>query len=359
MKIKALRELSQIMAQKHTVGQKLNYCRYLFSPKREVLGYDPVTISIVATGRCTLSCDMCPTHSRLAPKDYEHAQKTVGDLRLDSFRDMVDRFRAATTIQIIGSGEPLLNHDFFDMVDYASGKRMKVKTFSNGTTIRHNIEKLLASRLDGITISLNGHNSAEFARMTGMPEDTYREIYEATGLLIEGKKRRGSAIKVKLSFIIDRHNYMFIPEMVDVGLKLGADHIFFCNFLPSPYDGLRESERVLISGSPEGEEVKRIFSGFDAQLRKRLTPPVLVDTALPDNLCKTHFSQIRFDGDGNVSSCSMMLLNMSGHGKYDDDDVWNNDFFRQMRRAFLSRGDRQVPDRCRVCPDNKGVNIER
>ena len=83
--------------------------------------------------------------------------------------------------------------------------------------------------------------------------------------------------------------------------------------------------------------------------------PSLIDKNSAGNGCDVHFRQIRFDGDGNVSSCSMMLLNMTGNGSYRDGDVWNNAFFRGMRRIFLSGSGDGLPGPCGVCPDNKGI----
>ena len=355
MKLK--RGLTNIILSNHTLGQRLNYLKYIFSNRGEVVRYDPVTISIVATTRCTLSCDMCPTHSRIASEDYKHAQKNIKDMDLAMFRDMIDRFRKATTVHIIGSGEPLLNKDFFEMVEYAAKKRMTVKTFSNGTTIGQNIDKLLVSKLNGITISLNGQDAGEFKRMTGMQEEVYRKICDDTRRLIDKRNRIDSRLKVKLSFIIDRHNYRSIPGMIDAGLALGADHIFLCNFLPSPYDGLRAHERVLMAEEETLRELKAIIGKYPPAVSKKVTWPVLVDLHQRDNRCATHFSQVRFDGDGNVSSCSIMLLNMTGHGHYKEKNVWNNEYFKSMRKAFITPGDETIEGPCRACPDNRGVII--
>jgi len=351
------KNILNIIAAPHTLGQKTNYLRYLFSKKEEVLKYNPVTISIVATTRCTLACNMCPTHSRIVPKDYPYVQKAIRDIDFEMFKDIVNRFKKATTVHIIGSGEPLLNKDFFKMVDYAASRKMKVKTFSNGTTIGDLKKEILSSKLDGITISINGHNAEEFTRMTGMDKTVYQTIYDGVRALVEEKNKCNSSVKIKLSFIIDRYNYTAIPEMVKVGLELDADHIFFCNFLPAPFEGLRAEERVLTARPEIRDALTEIFRRYPPAIRKRLTPPVIVDAATRHNLCDIHFTQIRFDGDGNVSSCSMMLLNMSGNGTYKDDGLWNNDFFRDMRRAFISGEGRFIPEPCKSCPDNRGKDI--
>lgn len=350
----SLKDIIKLLISGHTVAQKLNYIKFLLSKRRELLNYDPVTISVVATTRCTLACDMCPTHSEIVPRDYPHRQANIKDIDFEMFKEMIDRFKNALTVHIIGSGEPLLNKDFFRMADYAASKKMAVKTFSNGTVIEENIGNILNSRLDGITISINGHNPEEFARMTGMDGKVYNQIYDATKHLVEEKKRAHSRVKVKLSFIIDRLNYKSMPDMVDVGLKLGVDHIFFCNFLPSPYNGLRLEERALMYDSNLSAEINDMFEKYPVSVRKNIAPPILVDVQSEKTCCDTHFSQIRFDGDGNISSCSMMLLNMEGHGSFRDTGVWNNEFLRSMRRKFLLKDDSLLPEPCLYCPDNKG-----
>ena len=341
----------------HTLAQKVNYLKYLFSKKGEILRYDPVTISIVATTRCTLSCDMCPTHSSFTPRDYPHTQKNVKDIDFEMFEQIIERFKKATEVHIIGAGEPLLNKDFFRMADYAAKRKMRVKTFSNGTTVEHNIDKMLNSRLAGITISINGHNQEEFRRMTGMDGKIYSKIYAATKKLVLEKKKRKSKIMVKLSFIIDSHNYKYIPDMINLSRGLGVDHAFFCNFLPFPSDNFRANERMLMARDEVVNELNAMFGGLPRRIRKKITLPKLLDEKTGKNNCDTHFSQIRFDGDGNVSSCSMMLLDMTGHGNYRDIGLWNNEFFRGMRKMFIEGGVADIPGPCRVCPANKGVTV--
>ena len=85
--MRLIRESVEIIFSGHTIGQKINYLKYLFSGKGEVLSYDPITISIVGTTRCTLSCDMCPTHSGRVPEDYPHKQKNVKDIDFEMFKD--------------------------------------------------------------------------------------------------------------------------------------------------------------------------------------------------------------------------------------------------------------------------------
>ena len=352
-----LGNMAKIILSGHTAGQKLNYLKYRLSRKSQRLGYDPVNISIVSTGRCTLSCDMCPTHSKVVPKDYPHLQKVSRDMDFDTFKKVIDRFRNALSVHIIGSGEPMLNKDFFKMVDYGAGKKMSVKTFSNGTTIKDNIGNLLRSKLNSITISINGHNAEEFERMTGMNRQVYRDICASTKKLVEEKNISRPSLKVNVSHVIDKLNYKAIPEMIKISVGLGADTILLCNFLSCPYDGLTADERVLEADETLIKELQSMKSGLPDGIIKRIAFPKPIDKKLFRNRCDSHFMQIRVDGDGNMSSCSMMLLGVAGTGRYDDTGAWNNDFFMRMRKSFLSDDEVALPEPCRVCPDNRGVKV--
>ncbi|MCQ9207438.1 MAG: radical SAM protein [Omnitrophica bacterium] len=354
-----LKEPVNILRGPFTAKQKANYLRYMLASKEEKLSYKPIVLSIVATGRCTLSCRMCPTHSEVIQDGYLHAQNPVKDMSFETFKKVTDSFPEAITVSIIGSGEPLLNKDFFRMVDYAAKThKMLVKTFTNGTTLEKNIERILNSSLEGITISLNAHNAREYARLTGMKEDVFNDICSALKNLISRKNARKSPLKIKASFIIDRENYVRMNEMINLAANFGVDTIFLCNFLPSPYDGFRVKEKTLFH---EDEKI-RDFIGRSKEkisplLRKKVRWPVLISKSATAFKCSSHFSQLRVDGDGNIGSCSMMLLNMSANGKIDEQDVWNNAFFRKMRRNFLTGKRDRIEKQCLACPDNLGVEV--
>jgi MoaA/NifB/PqqE/SkfB family radical SAM enzyme len=343
-----------------TWEQKKNYLKYIFSRPSKILKYKPITISIVGTGRCTLGCDMCPTHSKIVPEDYEFRQYPAKDISFDTFKKVVDTFSEALNVHIIGSGEPLLNNGLFDMIDYAACKKhMIVKTFSNGTTISRNISKILSSKLDGITISLNGHDRDEFQRMTGMAREVYDRIFAAAKELISERNRTHSKVKVKLAFIVDTVNYKSLGKMIDAGMELGADVVFLCNFLPAPYPGLTADERMIFLKNTEIIRfMKNVQARLDERTRRKISFPDVVNPEAVSNECRAHFTQIRVDGDGRVGSCSVMLLNMGGKGYFYEPDVWNNKFFQDMREIFLKNNKSLLKEPCRACPENFGVRID-
>ena len=338
--------------------QKLNYVKYFFSRKQLILSYMPITISLVSTSKCPLKCLMCATHSPLIPKDYKWIQDTENDMSFEVFKKAANMFKEAINLQIIGAGEPLLNKDFYEIVEYGAKKmKFKVKTFSDGITLAANIDKLLKSSLDGITISINSPNVEDYLRLAGNTKEIYNTIVKDTKKLIEERNRRNSKLKVKVSFIVDKINYKLIPDMIKMGTEyFNADTIFLVNFLPVPYKGFTFEERTL---STKDSEILNFINKIKANLtneeRKIVSFPKIVNLKSPKR-CKSHFEQIRIDGDGNISSCSISLLKMNwGYKIFDYDngmDAWNNEFFISMRKRFLSESIDDLYKPCKTCPEN-------
>ena len=226
--------------------QILNFLKYRLSKKSIIVKYQPITLSIAATSRCNSHCDMCQRHSRYIG-DFEFKPRATKDVDFTLFKDFVNKFNKALAISIIGCGEPLLNKDFFRMVDYSARvMRMNVVTTTNGTLLdEETIEKIISSGLSKIDISVDGDNEEEFNRMTGMPKEVYREKLKNITYLVSKKRETNSKLNIGLSFIIDKENYKRMPSMIRLGEKLGVDSVGLTNFLPAPFLGFTAEERCI------------------------------------------------------------------------------------------------------------------
>jgi MoaA/NifB/PqqE/SkfB family radical SAM enzyme len=341
--------IKSLITGKVTIGQIINYLICKYSPRGRILRYDPVVLSIQTTNRCNLSCDMCQTHSTKIPPSIYHYQGGK-DIDLPTFKRFIDKYKKALSVSCIGTGEPLLNKDFFAMVNYAAFKRkMHVATVSNGMVIGEKIDRILESGLNSIEISLNGQNAEEFHRMTGQPERYYPVIYQNIQNLITKRNEGKSRMIISISFILDQQNYRNIFRMLEVAEKLKADEVSFHNFLPSPEPGFTAVERCLYS---DNQEVVDILKNIRETYHKtRVNFPRLLDKTRKVKYCEDYFTVLRVDGEGDVGGCSGQLLNLKGNGKFYDRDVWNNTHFRERRRLFLDPNLPELPP-CQTCPCN-------
>ncbi|CEG13777.1 hypothetical protein MSIBF_A480001 [groundwater metagenome] len=304
------KDISKSVSGKHTVGQCINLLKYKLSKKTIILNYDPLSLSIAATDRCNFQCYMCQTHSKNIG-DFPFKHKPCKDMDFDLFKKIIDKFRNATSVSIVGTGEPLLNKDLFRMIKYAKNvRKMKVTTVSNGSFDLHLIDKILTSGLDSISISLNGHNSNEFERMTKM-DKKFEVIVNNIKLLVERRNMLKINLNISCSFIVDQINYKNIPDMLKISTKLGIDHANFGNFLPSPFPGFTLEERCLTNNNKEAINFLSQLNISKYPLIVRL--PQVLDISGKWRLCESHFTTLRVDGDGNIGGCGTMLLNLKAH----------------------------------------------
>ena len=112
-----------------------------------ILPKQPYFAHLAITHRCNLRCRFCHvTQTRFAELDTASTKRVI---------DVLDRMGVAV-ISISGGGEPLLRHDFDEIINYAASKGLYVKLTSNGTMPRVKYERLLKSGVEEIGISLDG-----------------------------------------------------------------------------------------------------------------------------------------------------------------------------------------------------------
>ncbi|MBI5961930.1 MAG: radical SAM protein [Chloroflexi bacterium] len=127
----------------------LNLLKYKLSKFKYVVNYHPMVMDIEPTQRCNYKCAMCITAAMSEKRQ---------DMTFDTFRRILDEQFGLMEVKIQGVGEPLLNKDFFRMVDYAKKKLLWVRTTTNGSLlhVNDNYRKLVDSRIHDVNISIDG-----------------------------------------------------------------------------------------------------------------------------------------------------------------------------------------------------------
>ncbi len=112
-----------------------------------VLRNRPYFAHLALTHKCNLRCRFC------------HIQETqFEELDTASMKraiDVLDQIGVGV-LSISGGGEPLLRNDFDLIINHAAGKGLYTKITSNGTMPRDRYDRLLASGIREISISLDG-----------------------------------------------------------------------------------------------------------------------------------------------------------------------------------------------------------
>lgn len=169
-------------------------------------------VQVEVSTRCQLSCLMCP-------KSFFRWK--AKDMNFEDFKKIpFSQFRYA---HLQGWGEPLLNPEIGEMIDFAK-KHCKLSLTTNGLLIPEWKEEIL--KLDLIAISIAGVDGQRVVRKT-MLEELAEKIGEITSL----KKRP----KVVIATLMMKNTISELPKLVEFAKSVKADELIANNldYIPS------------------------------------------------------------------------------------------------------------------------------
>src|SRR5436853_1873176 len=113
----------------------------------------PISIAIEPTTSCNLRCPECPSGLR-------SFTRPTGMLKSSFFKQTIDELsKELLYLVFYFQGEPYLNPEFLDMVQYASSKKIYTATSTNAHYLTpKNAKRKVESGLDHLIISKDGTN---------------------------------------------------------------------------------------------------------------------------------------------------------------------------------------------------------
>jgi len=157
--------------------------------------------------------------------DFVRQELSLVDLA--AFVDGVARFRPSITLF---GGEPLLHPDAVELIGYIKKKGMHCLVITNGSLVKDFAERLVASGLDELNVSLDGARDLHDS-IRGLP-GLFDTIMAGLAKVREIKVREGKKKPlVNLQCTITRYNYEHLEEMIGVAKAAGADSLTFHNLI--------------------------------------------------------------------------------------------------------------------------------
>lgn len=278
-------------------------------------------------------------------------------MTLETYKRVVDTFKDAANISIVGNGEPLLNRHFLDMVSYSKHvRRARVTTLTNGCFRQSQIDHLLTSGLDLISISLKGYDPRDYARMTKLSGHVFDTVVNNTRRLVERRTRVPSHLTIAASFILDKHNYKHIGAMLDLADSLGVDQVKFDPFIPPPMTRSGLGERCITTSNHDAVQFLSRYAVTTHRCEVRR--PVVLNPDMRHATCSSFFKVLRVGTEGHVSGCVVNRLGMESTEMFSERDVWNSTYFQSMRSRFMQEDHAALPSICKRCHQYCGVSVE-
>ena len=187
----------------------------------------PRTMILLLNKRCNLKCDFC---------DLWH------------YTDLMPFENAATIIQrapaagvktlVITGGEPFVHPRIFELIELAKNLGLGVNITTNGTLLTRDVGRLRDSRVDSLSLSLDGFEANHDA-LRGV-DGTYALVMDALDVL-----KRETEIHLNIYFVVTNQNVRDLQPVYDMTVERGVEFDFWpVNGYPHLYISSEDDRRV-------------------------------------------------------------------------------------------------------------------
>jgi len=289
-----------------------------------------------------------------------------------TFIYIINQFVDLQELHLQGLGEPMMHPRFFDMVEYAVKKGIRVTTNSNLTLLNDRRAKLcVTSGLQCLHISIDGATAETYEHIR-VRAHFERVVANLERLLAARKLLNTEYPHLHLVMVIMRRNLHELPNIVRFAHKWSIKSIFVQHLchdfaetgLPVQYIPMREfvQSETLLEEDPqrieyyfsEARKVAREL-GIDLRLprtKMRLHPP---GTPGPKR-CDWPWSGAYFSYQGYAMPCCMVStpdrINFGNISEQRAEELWNNGRYQEFRNQLSSE---QPPEVCRSCSIYRGT----
>lgn len=297
----------------------------------------PMSVMFELTHRCPLQCPYCSN-----PLELERASN---ELDTGNLLRVLDEATDLGVLQVhFSGGEPLSRSDLAQIVAHARRRALYTNIDTSGVLLDDDaMAELKDAGIDHLQISFQDVDEEGCNRVAHFP-DAFR-------LKLAAARRVAAAgLPLTLNFVVYRDNIARVPQMIELGLELGAQRIEIANVQYYGW-GLVNRARLL----PTREELERATAIVEAA-RLRLKGRLRIDYVVPDyyakrpKACMGGWAQrlINISPSGKALPChaaetlpGFAFWNVREHSLA---DIWYHS------EAFLRfRGTDWMPEPCRSC----------
>lgn len=293
---------------------------------------NPITLMLEPTNFCNLKCPLCPTGQGLIKRKKESLTLVKAKIVLDQLGPEIVHLR------LWNWGEPFLNKDFFKIVKYAKKFKLFVNTSTNAFFLTKEIAKeIVDSNLDELIISLDGASEETYNKYR--KKGSFKKVINSIKEVNDQKKLQNKKYpKIKLQFIIMKHNQHEIKKIIQIAKEIGVDNLFF--------------KSVGIMDSNLKEDINKYLPTKKQFIRKSFKKI--------ENKCDYLWEEITINVDGSIVPCCRDSNNKYVFGnifKQNFKQIWNNKKYQDFRKKVLEN--KKQINICRFCSgDKKELSIK-
>ena len=277
----------------------------------------PKIFSIEVVLGCNLQCPECAIGGG-------HITRKKGCMTFEQFKVIVDKIRPYSRYLYLHIwGEPLLNKEIFDIIEYAS-KNCRTNISTNGMLIsEESAERLITSGVSDLIVSIDG-TSQEIYQQYRKGGDV-EKAFLALRWLTAANKRHGNIVKIYPQFIVFEHNQAEMESFSKICNSIGVKPVF-----KAPY--IRKGSRF--KNSTINEFVRKPYDSVEAYKNAICN-------------CMDYMDSFTINLEGNVVLCCYDANGDIVFGNIFEQSV-HEIFYGPERQRFIKKvkSDRECPEFC-------------
>lgn len=303
--------------------------------RRPIVWGMPLSFSIEPTNHCNLKCPECPSGLGILTRP-------LGLLKSQNFKNWIDQIKdTGFYVQLFFQGEPFINKQLAEMIQYAQASNIYVSISTNGHFINEkNVDSILENAPDKLIFSVDGLDEESYQnyRVGG----TFKEADNNLRLLIKRKKDLNKSKPfVEFQFIVMKQNEHQLDEVKKYCKDVGVDKLMFKTMQISSYENA-------LKFLPVNPKYRRyVIKDGSFTLKNNLK-----------NHCFALWRTSVITWDGNVVPCCFdkdadYLLGTLNDYKFSD--IWKSKQYQNFRKSLLVS--RKQNNMCTNCTEGLNTNI--
>ena len=295
----------------------------------------PVSVSFEPTTSCNLRCPECPSGLR-------SFTRPTGMLESNFFSRTIDEIhRELLYLVFYFQGEPYLNPEFLDMVNYASKKKIYTATSTNAHYLNDtHARRTIESGLDRLIISIDGTTQEVYEqyRVGGNLE----KVLEGARNIVKWKKELKSRTPfIIFQFLVVKPNEHQVEEVKRLAKETGVDDVWFKS--AQIYDYETDPNGLI----PANDKFSRYRKGADGKFKPK--------NELLNHCWKLWHANV-ITWDGLVVPC---CFDKDAHHRLGDlkekpfGEIWQSRAYKDFRASLVKS--RKNIDICSNC--SEGIRV--
>ena len=280
---------------------------------------NPAHLTMEISSACQLRCPLCPIGT-------DSLTRKPQSMTMETYKTVVDEIGDSLYhINLNGMGEPTLNKNIEEMIEYGKKKGIYVDLYTNLQLQDQNmIEGLIKSKLDAVLIAVDGatKESYEKYRVGGK----FETILENIRYLVEARKRLQSTTpEINVQFINFDYNHSELNQMKELVRDLGADNLYVKR--PFLFWGSDDKEKDHAFIPKQEEDNMSLYQESDEG--------DVSWVGTQKDMCELLWSSAVILADGSISPCCFDYDGKVVFGNVNETPfrkIWNNSMYKRFRK---------------------------